>query len=127
MANSPWSAGYGSLFGTEMALEVGSYALRGDLTHWINDGLMTLFFLVVGLEIKREWVTGELRDRRAAALPMIAAGGGMVVPAVLYLLVTGRGAAGSGWGVPMATDIAFALGVVAVLGRRSPRRSRSSC
>ena len=119
-ANSPWQEAYRTLFDTEISLQVGSWSLSEDLTHWINDGLMTLFFLVVGLEIKREWVTGELRDRRAAALPMIAALGGMVVPAVLYLLVTGGGPAGSGWGVPMATDIAFALGVVAVLGRRVP-------
>ena len=81
---------------------------------------MALFFLVVGLEIKREWVTGELRDRRAAALPMIGALGGMVVPAVLYLLVDPHSPERAGWGIPMATDIAFALGVVAVLGRRVP-------
>ena len=120
-ANSPWSAGYGSLFGTEMALEVGSYALRGDLTHWINDGLMTLFFLVVGLEIKREWVTGELRDRtgRGAADDRRARRHGRARGPVPP---RHRPAArrGSGWGIPMATDIAFALGVVAVLGRRVP-------
>ena len=119
-ANSAWRAGYRSFFGTEIALTVGSFDLSLDLTHWINDGLMALFFLVVGLEIKREWVVGELRDRRAAALPMLGALGGMVAPAALYLLVNPSGPARAGWGIPMATDIAFALGVVSVLGRRVP-------
>jgi len=119
-ANSPWRESYADLFDTVVGLEVGSFELREDVRHWINDGLMAVFFFVVGLEIKREWVSGELRDRRAAALPAIAALGGMVVPAAIYAAVNAGGAGSRGWGVPMATDIAFALGVVAVLGRRVP-------
>jgi NhaA family Na+:H+ antiporter len=87
----------------------------------IDDGLMALFFFVVGLEIKREWIGGELRDRRAAALPALAAVGGMVVPALVYLAVAGGGPTGRGWGVAMATDIAFAVGVLSLLGERVPR------
>ena len=87
-----------------------------DLRHWVNEGLMALFFFVVGLEVRRELLHGELRGRRTATLPIVAALGGMVVPALLYLLVAG----GRGWGIPMATDIAFAVGVLALLGRRVP-------
>lgn len=119
-ANSPWRGGYQAVFHTEIALDVGRHRWSEDLTHWVNDALMAVFFLVVGLEIKREWVAGELRDRRAAALPAVAALGGMVVPAALYLAVNAGGAGADGWGIPMATDIAFALGLVAVLGRRVP-------
>jgi len=119
-ANSPFRAGYTSLLHTDLVLEVGPVRLAEDLGHWVNDALMALFFLVVGLEIKREWVAGELRDRRAAALPIIAALGGMVVPAGVYIAFTAGGTAADGWGIPMATDIAFALGVLAVLGRRVP-------
>ncbi|MCU1350984.1 MAG: Na+/H+ antiporter NhaA [Acidimicrobiales bacterium] len=119
-ANSPWKGGYDALFHTRIALGVGSLRLVEDLRHWIADGLMALFFFVVSLEIKRELVAGELRDRRAAALPAVAAVGGMVVPALLFVVVNRGGAGGRGWGIPMATDIAFALGVVAVLGRRVP-------
>ncbi len=119
-ANSPWRAGYEALFTTRIGLSIGTFRLQEDITHWINDALMALFFFVVGLEIKREWVAGELRDRRAAALPVVAAVGGMAVPALLYLAVNAGGDGADGWGIPMATDIAFALGVVAVLGRRVP-------
>ena len=94
--------------------------LPHDLRHWINDGLMTLFFFVVGLEIKEELVAGELRDRRAAALPIVAALGGMLVPAAIYLALNLGGEGSGGWGVPMATDIAFAMGVLAVLSSRIP-------
>jgi NhaA family Na+:H+ antiporter len=106
-ANSPWSSSYESLWSTEVR-------------HWVNDGLMAVFFFVVGLEIKRELVVGELRSPRAAALPVIAAVGGMAVPALLYLAVNAGDPGADGWGIPMATDIAFAVGVVALLGSRVP-------
>jgi NhaA family Na+:H+ antiporter len=120
-ANSPWQSAYESLWTTEATLRVGGFELGEDLRHWVNDGLMALFFFVVGLEIKTELVLGELADRRRAALPVAAAAGGMVVPAVLYAAVNLPGGAMQGWGVPVATDIAFAVGVVALLGRRVPQ------
>ncbi|MDE0169435.1 MAG: Na+/H+ antiporter NhaA [bacterium] len=102
-------------------LSLGPVHLYEDLKHLVNDGLMTIFFLVVGLEIKRELVLGELRDPRKAALPVFAALGGMVVPALIYVaLNAGDAAALRGWGVPMATDIAFSLGVLALVGSRAP-------
>jgi NhaA family Na+:H+ antiporter len=106
-ANSPWQGAY--------------HDVQEELQHWVNDGLMTLFFFVVGLEIKRELVSGELKEWRAAALPAVAAVGGMVVPVAVFRLVAGSGPAARGWGIPMATDIAFAVGVLAVLGHRVPR------
>jgi len=114
-ANSPASGAYVDLWETEVWL---------DLRHWVNDGLMALFFFVVGLEIKRELVCGELRDRRAAALPGIAALGGVVVPVLLFLAVAGGGAAADGWAIPAATDIAFAVGLLALLGDRVPAGAR---
>jgi Na+:H+ antiporter, NhaA family len=119
-ANSPWQDSYHTLWHTELSIGIGNRVLTEDLEHWVNDGLMVLFFFVVGLEIKREWVTGELRDRRAAVLPAMAALGGMVVPAAVYVLVNAGTDNVGGWGIPMATDIAFALGVVALLGSRVP-------
>ncbi|MGI8809755.1 MAG: Na+/H+ antiporter NhaA [Acidimicrobiales bacterium] len=119
-ANSPWNGAYRSLWHTDFTVNVGRYVLAGDLRHWVNDALMVVFFFVVGLEIKRELVQGELRDPRTAAMPAVAALGGMMVPAALYLLVAAGGDGANGWGIPMATDIAFALGVVALLGRRVP-------
>ena len=119
-ANSPWSASYETLFQTHLTIDIGGFSYDESLVHVINDGLMTLFFFVVGLEIKREWVAGELRDRRAAVLPAVAALGGMVVPAAIYAAINAGGPGSAGWGIPMATDIAFALGVVAVLGSRVP-------
>ncbi len=119
-ANSPWREAYEQLIHTHLSLSVGSFEIDESLQHVVNDGLMALFFFVVGLEIKRELVAGELRDRRAAVLPAVAALGGMVVPAVLFLALNLGGAGERGWGIPMATDIAFALGVVALLGRRVP-------
>ena len=126
-ANSPWADGYHRLWESELSIRLGDWSLALDLRHWVNEGLMALFFLVVGLEIKRELLEGELRDPRRAALPVLGALGGMVVPAALYLVVSGvggEGEAGRGWGIPMATDIAFALGVVAVVGRGLPSSLR---
>jgi NhaA family Na+:H+ antiporter len=119
-ANSPWSASYESLWHTDITVNFGRYVLEGDLHHWVNDALMVVFFFVVGLEIKRELVHGKLHDPRTAAMPAIAALGGMVVPAALFFLVTAGGEGSRGWGIPMATDIAFAVGVVALLGSRVP-------
>ena len=121
-ANSPWSESYTQLWTTELSLRLGDVVeLNQDLHFWVNDGLMALFFLMVGLEIKREVISGELRQLRAAILPVVAALGGMVVPALIYVAVAGGGATGRGWGIPMATDIAFALG--SSRSRRStPRR-----
>jgi NhaA family Na+:H+ antiporter len=117
-ANSPWGEGYVSFWGHELTLGVGDLALGLDLRHWVNDALMALFFFVVALEIKRELVTGELRDRRAAALPAIAATGGVVLPALVFLALTAGGEGAAGWAIPAATDIAFAIGLLALLGDR---------
>jgi NhaA family Na+:H+ antiporter len=117
-ANSGWGDGYLSFWQRELTLGVGDVALGLDLRHWVNDGLMALFFFVVGLEIKRELVTGELRERRAAALPAIAAAGGVVLPILVFLALSGGGEAASGWAIPAATDIAFAVGLLALLGDR---------
>jgi NhaA family Na+:H+ antiporter len=119
-ANSPWRAAYDALWHTQLTIGLGAWSLAEDLRHWVNDALMALFFLVVGLEIKRELTTGELRDPKAAALPAIAALGGMAVPALLYLAINRSGEPARGWGIPMATDIAFALGVLALVGRGLP-------
>jgi Na+:H+ antiporter, NhaA family len=119
-ANSPWQASYESLWSTTIGVDVGAYRFEEDLAHVVNDLFMALFFFVVGMEIKRELVVGELRDRRAVALPAMAALGGMVVPAVIYAAFNAGGDGAAGWGIPMATDIAFALGIVALLGTRVP-------
>ncbi|HJL14113.1 MAG TPA: Na+/H+ antiporter NhaA [Sandaracinaceae bacterium LLY-WYZ-13_1] len=119
-ANSPWGALHEALFSTPLRVGLGDLELEKPLLLWVNDGLMGIFFFLVGLEIKRELLAGELNGLRQAALPAIAAVGGMVVPAGLYLLVQAGGPGARGWGVPMATDIAFALGALAVLGRRVP-------
>jgi NhaA family Na+:H+ antiporter len=118
--NSPWGASYDRLWATPLALHVGGLTIGSDLAFWISSGLMTFFFLVVGLEIKREVTIGELRRPKAVALPAIAAVGGMVVPALLYLAIVGGGPAGRGWGVPIATDIALALGTLALAARHAP-------
>ncbi len=123
-ANSPWQHGYESLWETRLSLGVAGHDLALDLRHWVNDGLMAVFFLVVGLEIKREVSTGHLAGRRAATLPVAAALGGMLVPALVYLAIAGRTAA-HGWGVPMATDIALAVGVLALVGDRVPASLRA--
>jgi len=119
-ANSPWSASYFHLWHTDPTFGLAGRLLSKPLHFWINDGLMALFFLLVGLEIKRETLVGELASFRKAALPIAAALGGMIVPAVFYSLCNRGGPGASGWGIPMATDIAFALGVLALLGDRAP-------
>ena len=119
-ANSPWSASYVSLWETHLPIGAGRFSLDLDLRHWVGDGAMTFFFFVVGLEIKRELVTGELNSRRSAALPIAAALGGMVVPAAFYAVLNLGGREIDGWGVPMATDIAFVVGLLALLSHRVP-------
>ena len=117
-ANSPWKGAYHALWASRLDVHVAGRVLALDLRHWVNDGLMALFFFVVGLEIKRELAEGELKDPRRAALPAFAALGGMIVPAMLFAAFNRGGAGGHGWGIPMATDIAMALGVLALLGPR---------
>jgi NhaA family Na+:H+ antiporter len=119
-ANSLWGDAYARLWQTELSLGVGNVRLTETLLHWINDGLMAIFFLAIGLEIKRELVAGELASPRRAALPVAAAVGGAVVPAAIYLGFNASGPGAVGWGVPMATDPAFALGLLALLGNRVP-------
>ncbi len=119
-ANSPWSDMYHHLWETILSISVGPYSLSLSLGHWINDGLMVIFFFVVGLEIKRELLIGELSTRSQASLPIIAAIGGMVVPALFYEVFNLGGAGEHGWGIPMATDIAFAVGILTLLGSRVP-------
>jgi NhaA family Na+:H+ antiporter len=121
-ANSAWSETYFSLLEQHLDIEFMGFHLDESVQHLINDGLMAIFFFVVGLEIKRELVLGDLRDPRAAALPVMAALGGMILPAAIYVAFNAGvgGEAIRGWGIPMATDIAFALGVVALLGSKVP-------
>ncbi len=123
-ANSPWYASYHVLWETRFTVGLGPLSMELSLHHLINDGLMAVFFFLVGLEIKREILVGELASVRQAALPVAAALGGMVVPALLFVAVTGGGEGARGWGIPMATDIAFALGVLALLGTRLPSSLR---
>ncbi len=119
-ANSPWSDSYTSLWETKVTIGPAGFQLSETMLHWVNDGLMAIFFFVVGLEIKREVLVGELASMRQAAVPAAAALGGMLVPAMIYVAITAGRNGANGWGIPMATDIAFALGVLALLGRRVP-------
>jgi NhaA family Na+:H+ antiporter len=120
LANSPLTDEYAALLHAHLSIALGPFQIDESLLHWINDGLMAIFFFVVGLEIKREVRAGELSDLRAALLPIFAALGGVAVPALLYVAFNQNGPGAAGWGIPMATDIAFALGVLALLGRRVP-------
>ncbi len=120
VANSPWADEVNAFWHQTLSISLGKLALAKPLELWINDGLMAIFFFAVGLELKREIVYGELRSVRQAAVPILAAIGGMAVPALLYFGLTAGGPGARGWGIPMATDIAFALGVLSLLGSRVP-------
>jgi NhaA family Na+:H+ antiporter len=119
-ANSAWNQGYFELWETHLTISLGSLSLSESLLHWVNDGLMVIFFFVVGLEIKREILVGELASFRRAALPLMAAIGGMLLPATMYIAFNAGGPGQAGWGIPMATDIAFMLGLLTILGSRIP-------
>ncbi len=119
-ANSPWRASYIALWNVPLGLTLGPFSFERDLHFWINDGVMTIFFFVVGLEIRREIHHGELSELRRAALPLAAALGGMLIPAAIFAALNYSRASIAGWGIPMATDIAFAVGVLTLLGSRVP-------
>src|SRR5918996_3094657 len=120
LTNSPLGPGFAAFWEQDFGLTFGDGSFRMSLQHWVNDGLLTVFFLVVGLEIKREFTVGHLASRRSAALPIAGAIGGMVVPAVLYMAVIPQGPWAHGWGVPMATDTAFAVALIVMMGSRVP-------
>lgn len=122
-ANLPHS-GYETFWGTTAAVRVGDAAMTLDLRHWVNDGAMVIFFLVVGLEISRELTIGELRNRRSLVVPVFGAVGGLVLPALLYFALNHSGPAGHGWGIPMSTDTAFLVGILALFGPRCPDQLR---
>ena len=124
LANTPAAGGFQAIWDTHAAISVGNITLDLSLKHWINDGLMAIFFFVVGLEVKRELVVGELSDIRSAVLPIAAAIGGMLVPAGIYLMLINEGPSTDGWGIPMATDIAFVVGLLALLRDRVPNSLR---
>lgn len=124
LANTAWSASFLAFWDISAGIRLGEAELSRSLKHWINDGLMTLFFFVIALELKRELVLGELRNPRIAALPLAAAFGGMVVPAAVFLLVVGSGPGASGWGTVMSTDTAFVIGCLALLDARIPESLR---
>ena len=123
-ANSPLAASYDHFWHARVGFHFGKFVFDRTVRWCVNDGLMTIFFFVVGMEIRRELHHGELSEWRRAALPTLAAGGGMIAPAAIYLLIAGRGEARAGWGIPMATDIAFAVGVLTILGSRVPSALR---
>jgi len=118
LANSPLTQDYADFFHTEVEFAVGSWYLEHTIHHWINDGLMAIFFFIIGLEIKREILVGELSNIKVAMLPILAAIGGMVLPALIYTTINYGGDGASGWGIPMATDIAFAISALVLLGKR---------
>jgi len=120
LANSPLAEGYGHFFHTNISFNVGSWKLSHTIHHWINDGLMAIFFFMIGLEIKREILVGELSNIKVALLPILAAIGGMIFPALIYLSINSGEVGENGWGIPMATDIAFAISALVLLGKRVP-------
>ncbi len=120
-ANSPWSDSYESFWTTKLSIHLGGSGISLDLRHWVNEGLMTFFFLVVGLEAKRELDTGELRERRRVAIPAVAAVGGIVMAVAIYLAFNAGGSGADGWGAAMSTDTAFALGLLALVAPRGTR------
>ncbi|WP_294157873.1 Na+/H+ antiporter NhaA [uncultured Selenomonas sp.] len=120
LANSPFGASYEHVLHTPLGIGTGGYRLEMSLAHWVNDGLMTVFFFVIGLEIKREFLYGELRTKSAMLLPVCAALGGMIMPALLYSLMNLGAPTAGGWGIPMATDIAFALGIMTLAAGHAP-------
>ena len=123
-ANSPWGETYQAFWHTPLSITVGAHGIELDLQHWVNDGLMALFFFVVGLEVKREFAMGELRDTSRAAVPIVAAVAGLAVPALLFLVLNPSGPASAAWGVVISTDTAFVLGLLAVVGPSRALRLR---
>ena len=123
-ANSPWSDSYESLWSTEIAIDVGDWALSMDLAHWVNDGFMAIFFFVIGLELRHEISVGDLREKRRLIIPALGGLGGLVIPAVLYLLVNPSGDEANGWGIVIGTDTAFLLGALALIGRKASPQLR---
>src|SRR5437660_2415278 len=119
------TSSYRSVWGTRLSIDLGGAEVSLDLRHWVNSGLMTFFFFVVGLEARREFDVGELRQRRRVALPVLAGLGGMAVPIGIYLLVNAGRSSAHGWGAAMSTDTAFALGMLALVGRRFPSSLRT--
>ncbi len=120
LANSPLADFYTEFWQQKLKIGLPNFYLNETLIHWINDGLMAIFFFVIGLEIKREMLVGELNDMKKATLPIFGAVGGMVIPVLLFLILNGNKAGSEGWGIPMATDIAFTLGILQLLGKRVP-------
>ena len=118
LANTPLTETYAHFFHTKIDLHVGSWSLSHSIHHWINDGLMAIFFFMIGLEIKREILVGELSNIKVAILPILSAIGGMVLPALIYLSINYGGEGAGGWGIPMATDIAFAISALVLLRNR---------
>ena len=120
-ANSPWSDSYDSFWTTKLSIQIGSDGISMDLRHWVNEGLMTFFFLVVGLEARREFDVGSLRERRRLVLPLMGAVGGMALAVAIYLAFNAGGSGAGGWGAAMSTDTAFALGVLALVAPGATR------
>jgi len=120
LANTPLTESYSHFFHTKVDLNIGAWALSNTIHHWINDGLMAVFFFIIGLEIKREILVGELSNIKVAILPILAAIGGMIFPALIYLAINSGEVGATGWGIPMATDIAFAISALVLLGKRVP-------